>query len=203
MLVIGLFFVMVSLIWSIFICMSLMKNESFFSATSSILYHSENLPYLSLLYFKSGLSSLLLRSINRLCHPKGHSLRSRMAVECYWCESSSDWQPFCCVLNSIKELKCRTPDFMIEDGRTEKIGSQLLSTWYMPGTVTAPPWVVTHLIGHMKKQKPGEGKEVPWSCGSWGGRWSAAITWLLKKPVLHCALLSVSAAALKMFPFAF
>lgn len=104
-----------------------------------------------------------------------------MAVECYWFESSSDWQPFCCVLNSIKELKCRTPDFKIEDERTEKIGSQLLSTWYMPGTVTAPLWAVTHLMGHMRKQKPGEGKAVPRSRGSQRGRWSAAITWLLEK----------------------
>lgn len=80
-----------------------------------------NLSYPRLTCFKSGLSSLLLRSMNRQCHPKGHSLRNRMVVGCFWFESSSEWQPFYCVLHSrVKELKCRVLCFIIEHGEDRK-----------------------------------------------------------------------------------
>lgn len=37
----------------------------------------------------------------------------------------------------VKELKCRVFYFIIGDGEDRKIGSQLLSTWCMPGRITA------------------------------------------------------------------
>lgn len=53
---------------------------------------------------------------------------------------------------------------------------------------------VTNLTVHMKKQEPGGGvgwMNCLWSCGYQG------------KPMLHHAFLSLSIAALEMFPFGF
>lgn len=95
--------------------------------------------------------------------------------------------------NRVKKLKCRVVFLGSRLKRTEKLGSQLLSTWCMLGMVRASLWVSCSRSHCIQKETEtwGDYMNCLWSRG------------YQRKPVFLCALRSLSIAVVEIIPFAF